>query len=198
MSETEIEDDGLAVGDHDVARLEITVHQPLLVDGGQARSDLRCDRAKLVRGVAALGFAPTNVRVERLTRDLLHHEDGPPGAGTQVVDTTHVRVAHLPGEQELLSESLVVAGHARLFSNDFQRDGLLRGPVEGEKYLTHAAFAEALADVVAVVDDRLGTDGCRLGHVGRTYAEGVAAQRRNGMGSGSSAGSCSLYASATR
>ena len=40
------------------------------------------------------------------------------------------------------------------FAHDLQRDRLLRAPVEGEKHLAHAPFAEALADLVAVVDDR--------------------------------------------
>ena len=58
---------------------------------------------------------------------------------------------------------------ARFLADDLEGYRLLRAPVIGEKDLTHASFAEALADLVPVVDhgpvrDRRGRAALRLGH----------------------------------
>jgi hypothetical protein len=60
--------------------------------------------------------------------------------------------------KKLLSKSLVVPGHAGLFPNDLERYRLLRGAVVRKKHLTHAALAEALANLVPVIDYRPRTD----------------------------------------
>ena len=154
LREAEVQDHRAIVGDHHVAGLEIAVHEPLRVDRREARAGFAGDLAKLVGGVAALRLAPADVRVQRLPGDVLHHQDRSPGAGRQVVDAADVRVADRAREQQLLTQRFVVARHARLFAHDFQRDRLLGAAVVGEEHLAHAALAEALADLVAVVDDR--------------------------------------------
>ncbi len=162
--ETEIEDDRFAepaVGsrrDHDVARLQIAVHETLRVNRCDARADLAREPAELVRRVPALRFLPADVRVERLTRDVFHHEDRPVFRRRQVVHAAHVRVAHATRVEELLAEGFVVAGHARLFANDLQRDGELRRSVVREEHLSHAPLPEALSNLVAIVDHRSGDD----------------------------------------
>ena len=120
------------------------------------------DAAELVGGVTPLGLLPADVRVERLAGDVLHHQDGAVDARREVVHAADVRVADGPRVQELLPERLVVAGHARLFADDLQRDGLLRRAVVREEDLTHAPFAEALANLVPVVDDGSAGDRRRM------------------------------------
>ncbi len=128
--------------------------QALRVDGGQALADLRGDAAELVGGVAALRLLLADVGVERLPGDLLHHQDGAPEARREVVDAAHVGVADRARQEQLLPERLVVAGHARLFAHDLEGDGLLGRAIERQEDLAHASFAEALTDLVPVVDDR--------------------------------------------
>ena len=79
---------------------------------------------------------------------------GPHGTRREIVNAANVRMTHRTSEQELLTERLVVARHARLFAHHLERRRLLRRAVVSEEHLAHAAFAEALADLVAVVDDR--------------------------------------------
>ncbi len=128
------------------------------MDGGEAGADLGGDLAELVGGVAALRLLLADVRVQRLPGDLLHHQDGAPGARREVVDAADVGVADGAREQELLAQGLVVSGHARLFAHDLEGHGLLGGPVECQEHLAHPTFAEALADIVTIVDDRSGGD----------------------------------------
>jgi hypothetical protein len=56
--------------------------------------------------------------------------------------------------QQLLAKRFVVAGHSGFFADDFERNNLLRTLVVSGEDLAHAPFSEALADLVAVVDDR--------------------------------------------
>ena len=135
--------------------------EPLGVDGGDARGDVVREPAKLVARVAALGLLATDVRVERLAGDVLHHQDGPVERGREVVDAADVRVADRARVEQLLPQRLVVPGHAGLLADDLQRDRLLRRPVVREKDLAHAPLAEALANLVPVVDDRPAADGRR-------------------------------------
>jgi hypothetical protein len=88
------------------------VHEALRVDGGDARRDVVRDAPELVGGVPALAFLPTDVRVQRLPRDVLHHEDRPVRARREIVHAAHVRVADRAREDQLLPQGLVVAGHA--------------------------------------------------------------------------------------
>ncbi len=153
LSETEVQDDGAIVRHHHVARLQVTVHQALRVNRRQARRGLARDLAKLVRRVAALRLAATDMRVQRLPGNVLHHQDRAPIAGRQIVDAANVGVADRASEQQLLPQRFVIARHARLFAHHLQRHWLLGAAVIGEEHLAHAAFAEALANLVAVVDD---------------------------------------------
>jgi len=66
---------------------------------------------------------------------------------------THVGVAHRTGEQQLLTQRLVVARHARFFTHDLERAGLLGAAVVGEKHLAHATLTQTLPDLVTIVDD---------------------------------------------
>ena len=67
--------------------------------------------------------------------------------------------SRMPGDDEalrqelLLAQRLVVAGHARFLAHDLERPGLLRAAIVGEEHLSHAAFAEALTNLVTIVDD---------------------------------------------
>src|SRR5882672_10472540 len=61
--------------------------------------------------------------------------------------------------QKLLAHRLVVASHARILTHDLERNRLLRAPVVGEEHLSHPTFAEALTDLVPVIDDRAWTNG---------------------------------------
>jgi hypothetical protein len=123
------------------------------VNGSQAGGGLAGDLAELVRRVTTLGLATADVRVQRLAGDVLHHQDWAPVAGRQIVHAANVGVAHRTGEQQLLTQRFVVARHARFFAHDLQRDGLLGTAVIGQEHLAHASLAEALADLVAIVDD---------------------------------------------
>ncbi len=80
--------------------------------------------------------------------------DRAPVAGSEIVNAAHVGMADRASEEELLAECLVVAGHPRLFVDDLERNRLLRAAVVGEEHFAHAALAQALTDLVAVVDER--------------------------------------------
>ena len=112
------------------------------------------DASKLVRRISALRLLATDVRVKRLPRDVLHDEDRPIRARSEVVDAAHVGVTDRARKNELLSQCLVVAGHARFFADNLERDRLLGRAVIREKDFAHPSFAEALANLVTVVDDR--------------------------------------------
>ncbi len=160
LGEAEVEHDGpveRAVGvrgDHDVARLDVAVHEPGGVDGGDALADVGGDAAELVAAVAAVAFSLADVLVQRLPDDVLHHQDRPVGRGHEVVDAADVGARHAPGDDHLEAEGLVVAGHARVGADDLERDEVQRGAIVGEKHLAHTADAETPADLVTVVDDR--------------------------------------------
>jgi hypothetical protein len=134
------------------------VHETRAVNRRDAGRDLLRDPPELVGRVAALGFLPADVRVERLALDVLHHENRPVPRGRQVVNSTHVRVADAARQEQLLTQRFVVAGHARLFADDLESDRLLGRSVIGEKHLAHPPLAEALPNLVPVVEDRAGGD----------------------------------------
>src|SRR5690606_22498231 len=57
-------------------------------------------------------------------------------------------------KEKLLTQSLIIPGHPRLFANDFERDRLLGAAIIGKEDLSHASFSETLSDLVATVDER--------------------------------------------
>ena len=74
------------------------MHEALGMNRCQACGNFASDLAKLIGSVAALRFATPNMRVERLTGDVFHHQDRAPRARRQVMDSAHVRVTHRAGE----------------------------------------------------------------------------------------------------
>ena len=125
-----------------------------------ARADVLRQAPELVGRVTTLSFCPANMRMERLTDDVLHDEDGAIDGGHEIVHAAHVRMTHAPREQELFAKSLlVVFGCARLFANDLECDRLQSGSVVCKEDLAHAAFSETLLDLVAVIDDHARGDG---------------------------------------
>src|SRR5690606_17106751 len=108
LSKTKVENDRAVFSDHHVSRFEITVDQALCVNSREARRRLASDLAKFIRTVAALSLAPTDVRVECLAVDVLHHQDRAPGAGRQIVNPTDVRMTHRTCQQELLPQGFVI------------------------------------------------------------------------------------------
>ena len=145
------------------------MHEATRVDGGDALTDVRSEAPELVRGVPTLRLLPADMRMQGLPGDVLHHEDGAVPGGREVVHAADVRVRDRAREDQLLTERLVVAGHARVFADDLQRNRLLGRAVVREEDLTHAALSEALANFVPVVDDgpvrdRRGRAALRLGH----------------------------------
>ena len=125
LRETKIENDRSVIGDHDVTGLEVTVNEASRMNGCESTANLGGDFAKFVGVVAAGGLLATDVSVKRLTRDVLHHEDGPPRARREVVHATHVGVTHGTREDRLLPKRLIVARLSRFIAHHLQRHGLL-------------------------------------------------------------------------
>ena len=99
--------------------------------------------------------------MEGLTLDVLHDQDRSPWARCQIVHTTHIGMADRPCVQHLLTKRFVVAGLTGILTNDLQRNHLLGAPVVREEHLSHSSLAEALADLVTIVDVRTALDWLR-------------------------------------
>ena len=141
LGEAEVQDDSTVRRDHHVARLQVAVDEALSVNRSKTRAGFARDLAKLISGVATLRLAATDVRVQRLPGDVLHHQDRTPRAGGEIVNSTDVWVTHRACEEKLLTQGLVVTGHARFFAHHLQRDRLLGRAVIGEKHLTHSTLS---------------------------------------------------------
>ena len=130
-----------------VARLDVAVHEPLLVRGVEGRRDLPHDgdgprgleRSALVQQRAQIG--PLHVA---------HRDEQVAAGGAGLVDRDHVRVVERRGEPGLADEPLPEAFVlGELGREHLERDLPLEPVVLGEVDDAHAAAAERALDPVA-------------------------------------------------
>ena len=144
----EVRDAGAAAPvDHDVGRLQVAVHDALVVHGRESGAQVARELERLVRR------QPADARQERreiLAVHVLHRDEVPPVDLHHVVEPAHVRVrdlapdAHL-GEQPLQEHGIV--GHAA--PKELERDWLTELDVLCPVDFAHAAPAERRDDPIA-------------------------------------------------
>jgi hypothetical protein len=135
----------MVFGDHQVRGLEVPVHDARVMGLRQSIRDLygifQCLRRAHSSGA--------NQRVERLTRDVLHHDEIHTVVSTDVVDGDDVGMIQGGGGLRLLDEALLSFGVGDLVvRQDLERHHALQAQVAGQVNDTHTAFAELRFDPI--------------------------------------------------
>ena len=134
-----------------VLRLQIAMHDPLRVRGGERAADLGRDPegARDIDRALALDHA-----AELDALEVLHDEvHAAVGGGARVGDVDDVRVTDLRCSARLSAEPLHEVGHPRVARmEDLERDALADIDMLGEVDLAHPALADQLHHVIAAVD----------------------------------------------
>ena len=92
---------------------------------------------------------------ERAAVDVLHGDEVGAGVPAPVVDADDVRVAEVGGRLRLAPEALDEVGvDGELGEQHLDRDLAVEQAVAPEEHVGHAAAPDALAQLVAIVDDR--------------------------------------------
>ncbi len=144
----EVHDPGVPVlVDHDVLRLEVPVDDPQTMGLGQSLAELLGDRdGPAYAERARLADEPLQV----LARNILHGDEGRALGPAQVEHPADVAVTDLPGEFQLVRETLdrlPIEGDLRL--EELEGDLLLDVGVVDLVDASHAAVAQFLDDLVA-------------------------------------------------
>ena len=146
--ETEVEDlDGAALGDEDVRRLHVAVHDAAAVGVLEPFADI--DREiQLPRQAHLLGAPQPPLQI--LPVQVLHREVGLPLVLAEIVDGDDVLVRQLTGGARLPKEALA---HFRVrldgAGNDLDGDDALDERIEGAVDDTHAALPKLLLELIA-------------------------------------------------
>jgi hypothetical protein len=142
------------LGHQDVLRLDVPVHQPGPVRGGDRGEGLLQDRQRLGRGQPA----PVGQQLAQgAPAYVLHHQVGQAVMAALVVDGDHVGVGQPGDGLGLVGEALQearVTGVGRV--DDLQRDRTLQPLVHGGVDGRHATPRDPATDAVAPIDERPG------------------------------------------
>ena len=151
--DAEVGDLHLAVGaDQDVGRLDVAVHEPGLVGEVERGGHLAGDLRRLLGGDPAVGAQDVG---ERAAVDVLHGDEVGAGVLAPVVDADDVRVAEVGRRLRLAPEALDEVGvDGELGEQHLDGDLAVEQAVAPEEHVGHAAAPDALAQLVAIVDDR--------------------------------------------
>src|SRR5215213_2534054 len=130
----------------------VAVHEPGLVGEAEGGGDLTGDLRRLLGGDPAVG--PQDVG-ERAPVHVLHGDEVGAGVAAPVVDVDDVGVAEVGRCLGLASEALDEVGVDGEFGEqDLDGDLAVEQAVAPEEHVGHAAAPDALAQLIAIVDDR--------------------------------------------
>jgi hypothetical protein len=150
--ESEVGDLDPAVGcDEDVLGLDVAVHEPGRVSGGEGGEHVVHDRDGFRGGEPA---AATKNAAQRLSGDVLHDEERVATVGALVVDRDDVRVVERGSGSRLAGEAgdeLRVVGKAGV--HDLDRDPTVEAGVGREVDAGHPAAGDAAANRVSPVEE---------------------------------------------
>ena len=138
--------------DEDVGRLDVAVDEPGLVGEVQGGGDLAGDLGGLLGRDVAVGAQDVG---QRAAVDELHGDEVRAGVLAPVVDADDVGVAEVGRGLGLAAEPLDEVGvDGELGEQHLDGDLAVEQAVAPEEHVGHAAAPDALAQLVAVVDDR--------------------------------------------
>jgi hypothetical protein len=179
--DTEVGDAHLAPSvEHHVGRLEIAVQDAPGVDRGQTGTELPGDLHRLVARRTPDALQQTT---EVFTVDVLHGQEVLAVDLTHVVDPADVGVRDLPGQLDLLEETLQQGGILlQPLGQELQRHALTQLHVVGAVDLPHAACPEPGHDAVAIGDDHARQEALALGLGGHLQQTDGTQTRGRGVG----------------
>ena len=145
FGQTEIQDFGAIRGEHHVSRLEVSVHDPLLV--------CPVDRASNGSGNLHCLFKGKRPSLEPVKEGLpveeLHHQEIDVTLVTHVVESADIRMRQLRNRACLLLEPCAKIGiTSKSLRQHLDRDRASEPDVSRSIDLSHAAFADGLEDFV--------------------------------------------------
>jgi len=161
--EPEVHHHGAAIrGEHDVGRLQVTVHHAGLVRRVERGRDLEPDASHLGHRERAL---PAEAIREGLAREVLHGEEEHAAGLAHVEGAGKAEVAHGVGHGHLLAEPLQRQGVLQQVApQGLDRDLPLQEEVVREQHVPHPAGADGLQQAVAAGDDRALLPATQIGH----------------------------------
>ena len=134
--------------DHDVGGLQVTVHDTLLVGGGNAGAELARQPRRLSGFEPA---APAQEPRQVLAGDPLHGQEVASVGLADVPDPTDVRVRDLARDSDLVEQTLEPVGVlTQLRRQELERDDLVELEVMGAVDLTHPAAPGETLDAVPI------------------------------------------------
>ena len=139
--------DFAGIGDEQVARLHVAVHDAVRVRVFERAGDLRADRCYLARRQRATSVEDV---AQAVSVDQLHHEVGAVRVFAPVVDRHHVRVVEARGRARLAPEALARARRRR--RRKLHRDRAVEQHVERGEDLAHAAHSDERNEAVAAAE----------------------------------------------
>ena len=144
--------------DEDVRRLDVAVDEPGGVGEAEGGGDLAGDLGRLLRREVAVGAQDVG---ERAPVDVLHGDEVGRGVLAPVEHVDDVRVVEVGGRLGLAAEALDEVGvDGELGEQHLDRHLAIEQAVVAEEHVGHPAAPDALQQLVAIVDDRVGRE-CR-------------------------------------
>jgi hypothetical protein len=147
FGDAEVGDERVIVGEQDIFRLDVAVHDPLPVGIVEGDRDLARQAQRLVHRDGAVA---RQTLAERLPRDVRHRVPQLTDGLTRVVDRQDVGMLEAGGELDFPQEPLWPERHRDLGMEHLQRDGAVVLQIPREVDDRHSPTAELPLDVVAV------------------------------------------------